>query len=50
VTITAFLAFGMRRKTRAALDIEQISEPWAEEVRSCIRPAIVEDIPSETNR
>jgi hypothetical protein len=50
VRITAFLAFGTRRETGAALAVEQNPEPWAEGVRTRIPPTIVEDIPSETNQ
>jgi hypothetical protein len=40
----------MLLKTGASLGIEQIPEPWAKEARTRVRPAVSDDISSETNR
>jgi hypothetical protein len=48
VTIKAYLAIGIRLITGTALDFEQLPEPWAESLRTGIRPAIVDHLTSET--
>jgi AcrR family transcriptional regulator len=50
VTVKSFLAFGMLLNVGAALDVEGIDEPWAEGVRTRIRPGLFEHITAETNR
>lgn len=50
VTVKSFLAFGMLLNTGAALDVDTIDEPWAEGIRTRIRPGLFEHITAETNR
>ena len=50
VTIKAFLAFGMLLNNSAALQIAGLEEPWAQGVRTRIRPGLFDHITSETNR
>ncbi len=50
VTVKSFLAFGMLLTTAAALDVEELAEPWAEGVRTRIRPGLFEHITADTNR
>lgn len=50
VTVKSFLAFGMLLNSGAALDVDTIDEPWAEGVRTRIRPGLFEHITTETNR
>ncbi|WP_326949730.1 TetR/AcrR family transcriptional regulator [Amycolatopsis sp. NBC_01307] len=50
VTVKSFLAFGMLLNTAAALDVEELAEPWAEGVRTRIRPGLFEHITADTNR
>src|SRR5580693_785517 len=50
VTIKAFLAFGMLLSNGAALQVAELDEPWAEGVRTRIRPGLFDHITAETNR
>jgi AcrR family transcriptional regulator len=50
VTIKAFLAFGMLLNNGAALQVGELDEPWAEGVRTRIRPGLFEHITTVTNR
>ncbi|MFT4124857.1 MAG: helix-turn-helix domain-containing protein [Gordonia sp. (in: high G+C Gram-positive bacteria)] len=50
VTVKSFLAFGMLLNVGAALDVEQLDEPWATGVRTRIQPGLFEHITDETNR
>jgi AcrR family transcriptional regulator len=50
VTVKSFLAFGMLLSNMAALDIEQVDEPWAMGVRTRIQPGLFEHIRADTNR
>jgi AcrR family transcriptional regulator len=50
VTIKAFLAFGMLLNNGAALQITEVDEPWAEGVRTRIRPGLFDHITTGTNR
>jgi AcrR family transcriptional regulator len=50
VTIKAFLAFGMLLNSGAALQIAEVGEPWAQGVRTRIRPGLFDHITTATNR
>lgn len=50
VTVKSFLAFGMLLNNVAALDVNEVSEPWAEGVRTRIRAGLFEHITTDTNR
>jgi AcrR family transcriptional regulator len=50
VTVKAFLAFGMLLNTSAALDLPEVDEPWARQVRTRIQPGLFNHITSKTNR
>jgi AcrR family transcriptional regulator len=50
VTIKAFLAFGMLLNNGAALQVAELDEPWAQGVRTRIRPGLFEHITSDTNQ
>jgi AcrR family transcriptional regulator len=50
VTVKAFLAFGMLLNNGAALEVAALDEPWAEGVRTRIRPALFDHITTEANR
>jgi AcrR family transcriptional regulator len=50
VTVKSFLAFGMLLNNVAALDIDELDEPWAEGVRTRIQPGLFEHITTDTNR
>jgi AcrR family transcriptional regulator len=50
VTIKAFLAFGMLLNNGAALQVAELDEPWAQGVRTRIRPGLFEHITANTNR
>jgi AcrR family transcriptional regulator len=50
VTVKAFLAFGMLLNSSAALQAAELDEPWAEGVRTRIRPGLFDHITTETNR
>ncbi|HVW41800.1 MAG TPA: helix-turn-helix domain-containing protein [Amycolatopsis sp.] len=50
VTVKTFLAFGMLLNSAAAMDAGELEEPWAQGVRTRIRPGLFEHITTETNR
>ena len=50
VTVKSFLAFGMLLNNVAALDVDEVDEPWATGVRTRIRPGLFEHITADTNR
>jgi hypothetical protein len=50
VTVKSFLAFGMLLNNMAALDVEELEEPWAHGVRTRIHPNLFEHITMDTNR
>ena len=50
VTVKSFLAFGMLLNNMAALDTGQVSEPWAEGVRTRIQAGLFEHINATTNQ
>ncbi|MEU8224279.1 TetR/AcrR family transcriptional regulator [Kribbella sp. NPDC048915] len=50
VTVKAFLAFGMLLNTSAALDLPEVDEPWAHQVRTRIQPGLFNHITTETNQ
>jgi AcrR family transcriptional regulator len=50
VTVKSFLAFGMLLNNVAALDVDELDEPWANGVRTRIRAGLFEHITAETNR
>src|ERR1700735_1556253 len=50
VTIKAFLAFGMLLNSGAALHVAELDEPWAQGVRTRIRPGLFHHISTDTNR
>lgn len=50
VTVKSFLAFGMLLNNLAALDVEDVHEPWATGVRTRIRPGLFKHITTDTNR
>jgi AcrR family transcriptional regulator len=49
VTVKSFLAFGMLLNNVAALDIDELDEPWAKGVRTRIHPGLFEHITTDTN-
>jgi AcrR family transcriptional regulator len=50
VTVKSFLAFGMLLNNSAALQLAELDEPWAEGVRTRIRPGLFDHITTEANR
>jgi AcrR family transcriptional regulator len=50
VTVKSFLAFGMLLNNMAALDVNELDEPWAKGVRTRIQPGLFEHITTDTNR
>jgi AcrR family transcriptional regulator len=50
VTVKTFLAFGMLLNNAAALDINELDEPWAKGVRTRIHPGLFKHITTVTNR
>src|SRR3984957_17436689 len=50
VTVKSFLAFGMLLNNMAALDVDELNEPWAKGVRTRIHPGLFEHITTHTNR
>ena len=50
VTIKAFLAFGMLLNNGAALQVAELDEPWAQGLRTRIRPGLFDHITTDTNR
>lgn len=49
VTVKSFLAFGMLLNNGAALQAREVDEPWADGVRTPIRPGLFTHITTETN-
>jgi AcrR family transcriptional regulator len=50
VTVKTFLAFGMLLSNVAALDVDELAEPWATGVRTRIKPGLFEHITADANR
>ena len=50
VTVKSFLAFGMLLNNVAALDVDELDEPWANGVRTHIHAGLFEHITADTNR
>jgi hypothetical protein len=50
VTVKSFLAFGMLLNNVAALDVDELAEPWAKGVRTRIHAGLFEHITADTNR
>ena len=50
VTVKSFLAFGMLLNNVAALDVDELDEPWANGVRTRIHAGLFEHITAGTNR
>jgi AcrR family transcriptional regulator len=50
VTVKSFLAFGMLLNNVAALDVEELDEPWATGVRTRIKPGLFEHITADANQ
>jgi AcrR family transcriptional regulator len=50
VTVKSFLAFGMLLNNVAALDVDEVPQPWAEGVRTRVHPGLFEHITTDTNR
>ncbi|QRP51139.1 TetR/AcrR family transcriptional regulator [Amycolatopsis sp. FDAARGOS 1241] len=50
VTVKSFLAFGALLNGAAALGADEVAAPWAEGVRTRIRPGLFEHITADTNR
>lgn len=50
VTVKSFLAFGMLLNSAAALDVDELDEPWANGVRTRIHAGLFEHITADTNR
>jgi AcrR family transcriptional regulator len=50
VTVKSFLAFGMLLNNAAALDVDEVGEPWAAGVRTRIKPGLFEHITADGNR
>jgi AcrR family transcriptional regulator len=50
VTVKSFLAFGMLLNNVAALEVDELDEPWAKGVRTRIHAGLFEHITADTNR
>jgi AcrR family transcriptional regulator len=50
VTVKSFLAFGMLLNNLAALDVDELDEPWVKGVRTRIHAGLFEHITADTNR
>jgi AcrR family transcriptional regulator len=50
VTVKSFLAFGMLLNNAAALDVDEVDEPWAAGVRTRIQAGLFEHITADANR
>ena len=50
VTVKSFLAFGMLLNNVAALDLDELDEPWVEGVSTRIHAGLFEHITTDTNR
>ncbi|WP_231707115.1 TetR/AcrR family transcriptional regulator [Tsukamurella sputi] len=49
VTVKTFLAFGMLLNAGAALGVAEVDAPWADGVRTLVRPGLFEHITTATN-
>lgn len=50
VTVKTFLAFGMLLNNMAALDVDELDEPWAKGVRTRIHAGLFEHVTTGNNR
>lgn len=50
ITVKTFLAYGALLNAGAALEVDEVEEPWAEGVRTLVRAGLFEHITTETNR
>ena len=50
VTVKTFLAFGMLLNNMAALEVDELDEPWAKGVRTRIHAGLFEHITADTNQ
>jgi AcrR family transcriptional regulator len=50
VTVKSFLAFGMLLNNVAAIDVDELDEPWAAGVRTRINPGLFEHITADANQ
>ena len=50
VTVKSFLAFGMLLNAAAAVDVDELDEPWAAGVRTRIQAGLFEHITADANR
>jgi hypothetical protein len=50
VTVKSFLALGLLLSNAAALDVDEVGEPWAAGVRTRIKPGLFEHITADANR
>ena len=50
VTVKSFLAFGMLLNNVAALDVDELDEPWAAGVRTRVNPGLFEHITADANQ
>ena len=50
VTVKAFPAFGKLLDHGAALQVAELDEPWAQGVRTWIRPGLFDDVTTGTAR
>ena len=50
MTVKSFLAFGMLLNNVAAVDVDEVDEPWAMGVRTRIHAGLFEHITTDTNR
>jgi AcrR family transcriptional regulator len=50
VTVKSFLAFGMLLNAAAALDVDELDQPWAAGVRTRIQAGLFEHITADANR
>lgn len=50
VTIKTFLAFGMLLNNGAVLQVIDLDEPWAQGIRTRIRPGLFDHITADSNR
>ena len=50
VTVKTFLAFGMLLNTSAALELSEVDDQWAQQVRTRIRPGLFTHITAEANQ
>ncbi len=50
VALKSFLAFGMLLNNAAAVEVDEVDEPWARGVRTRIHAGLFEHITADTNR